>query len=161
MFFFDRRIFMVKNLPQLGWREWVALPELGITTIKCKVDTGARTSALHTSDCLEFERGGISHVRFSLTTSRRRKKFVWKCEAPIMDKRIVTDSGGHRELRYVILTSIQIGATCFPIEMTLTDRHSMRFPMLLGRVAMHRRFMVNPARSYLAGDPSATILSKP
>lgn len=138
----------------LGWREWVALPELGIKRIKCKVDTGARSSALHAFYLEPYRSEGVERIRFGIHPLQRRTDRECICTADVIDQRIVTDSGGHQENRYVIETTVILGVASWPIEITLTDRDTMRFRMLLGRTAIKNRFVVNPASSYVAGKPS-------
>lgn len=135
----------------VGWREWLALPELGIPAIKAKLDTGARTSALHTFAIEPFETKGQLKVRFSIHPLQKRQDVELSCTAPVSDRRVVTDSGGHRELRYVIRTPVSLGNRVWPIEITLTNRDTMMFRMLLGRSAMQDGFLIAPQSSYLTG----------
>ena len=143
---------MIKNLPVVGWREWLALPGLGIEQIKAKIDTGARTSALHAFHVDPYESNGEKRVRFGIHPKQGNTDIVVECDALVKDRRMVTDSGGHKEYRYVIQTMILIGQVEWEAEMTLTDRDSMKFRMLLGRTALNNRFLVNPAASYLIGQ---------
>ena len=140
-----------KNITRLGWREWVSLPKLGVDHIKAKVDTGARTSALHAFSNEIYYEGGVKMVRFKLHPWQKRTDIEQSCTAEVIDQRMVSDSGGHRERRLVIATEVCLGDRCWPIEMTLTNRDNMQFRMLLGRTALRGRYGVDPSASYLAG----------
>jgi hypothetical protein len=135
----------------IGWKEWIALPDLGIPAVKAKIDTGARTSALHVFDLEEFIANGRRMVRFGIHPLQRRKDIQRFCEAPVLERRRVKDSGGHIEKRYVIRTTALIESVSWPIDITLTNRDPMLFRMLLGRTAVENRFLINPGRAYLTG----------
>ncbi|MBJ6138340.1 ATP-dependent zinc protease [Marinobacter litoralis] len=143
-----------ENRIGLGWREWVGLPELGIGRMKAKVDSGARTSCLHTFRTEPYTENGERRVKFWVHPVQNDMQEVIECDAKVLDERTVTDSGGHKELRLVIETTVTVGDESWPIEMTLTNRDTMRFRMLLGRTAMSGRAVVYPEASYLAGEPA-------
>jgi len=137
--------------PVIGWREWMSFPELEIGHIKAKIDTGARTSALHAFYVEPFHENGVAMVRFGIHPLQKRMDIALECAAPVLDQRIITDSGGHPEMRYVIETPVTLGDITWPIQVTLTNRDNMRFRMLLGRTALQERFLIDPSRSYLLG----------
>lgn len=136
------------DLTLIGWREWVSLPELGIKKIKAKVDTGARTSALHAFSLRPFEENGKQRIYFDIHPLQHSTDKVVTCVADIVDKRWVTDSGGHKEERYVIYTPVTLGSKTRSIEITLTERETMLFRMLLGRSTLRHHFVVDPAKSF-------------
>ncbi len=140
-----------RTKPTIGWREWLALPQLGIPAIKAKIDTGARTSALHTFSLEEFTSGGRRMVRFGIHPLQKRQDIELFCEAPVLERRRVKDSGGHVEKRFVIQTEAVLRGAVWMINVTLTNRDAMLFRMLLGRTAIETRFVVDPGRSYLNG----------
>jgi len=140
------------ELVTIGWREWIGLPDLGIAAIKAKVDTGARTSTLHAFSVEPFPHSdGREWVRFGMHPEQDSYDTELYCEAPIHDRRVVRDSGGHEEERIIIETLAKIGRQVIAIELTLTSRDNMLFRMLLGRTAMRNTFIVNPTRSFLLG----------
>jgi len=134
---------------QVGWREWVELPELAIGPIKAKVDTGARTSALHAIDVEITERDGQSWVTF--TYEHEDGSLGAHNEAPVAEFREVTNSGGQSELRPVIKTPLKLGGVYKLIELTLTQRDNMAYRMLVGRTTLSTDFIVAPAESFLLG----------
>lgn len=133
----------------IGWREWVALPAFSIDRIKAKIDTGARTSALHAVDVERLRRRRKDVVRFLVYPLQRSHAKVVQVTAPLIDERLVRSSNGESERRPVIETDVVVAGQRFPIEITLTHRASMGFRMLLGRQALRRRFTIDPGRSYL------------
>ena len=135
----------------IGWREWLALPDLAIPGIKAKIDTGARSSALHTHDYEVFQRDGRDYVRFHLHPLVKTWKIELNCEAPLLGYRNVKDSGGHSQSRPFIRTRARIGEFEWEIDLSLTNRENMKFRMLLGRAALAQNFAVDPSSSYLLG----------
>jgi hypothetical protein len=148
----ETQSFVAPPVRVLGWREWLALPDLGLRSIKAKLDTGARSSSLHVEAIEEFERDGVAWVRFALDAKTRSGRKARWFEAPLADRRRVTDSGGNSALRPFIRTRVRIGGDSFVVETNLTNRHGMMFPMLLGRTALAGRIVVDPARSFVLGD---------
>ena len=138
----------------LGSEEWCSFPELGIPTIKARVDSGAKTSALHAVNISPFVKEDENWVKFDINPIQNNLKTIIHCEARLIDKRVVKSSSGFREQRYVISTSLVFGNDNWPIEMTLTNRDSMGFRMLLGREAMSGRVLVDPEQKYLSGQPT-------
>ncbi len=138
--------------PVIGWREWVALPELGVHHIKAKLDTGARSSALHAYQLHVFEDDDGEHARFEIHPVQRSAADAVTTTAPVVDWRDVTSSAGHRERRPVILTTLEVAGQSWDIEVTLTNRDAMGFRLLLGRQAIRGRFVVDPGRSFLAQE---------
>lgn len=140
-----------------GWREWVALPVLQLPRVRAKLDTGARSSALHVERQWRFTQEGAPWVGFTVRPSKRGD-LVEGCAA-IVDERLVTDSGGHRTCRAFVRTRLLLGGAEHDIELNLADRCGMRFPLLLGRTALAAGFMVDPAASFLHGrKPHASIV---
>ncbi len=134
-------------LPAVGWRELVALPELGLTAVPAKIDTGARTSSLHATVLDRFERNGRNYVRFAVDFGRQHVRQV--CEAVQVDRRGITSSNGETQMRLIVKTPMRIGAVEFRAEISLADRSDMQFPLLIGRTALRRRFVVDSGSSWL------------
>ena len=143
----------MKALPIIGWREWVALPDLGIGPIKAKVDSGARSSSLHAFGLRTFDRNGEQWVSFKVQPVQRSKKKVVEVEARILEFRSVRSSSGISETRPVIKTTVELLGDRWAVELTLASRHQMGFRMLLGREAFRGRFLVDAGKSYFGGKP--------
>ncbi|WP_421790848.1 ATP-dependent zinc protease [Hyphobacterium sp.] len=136
----------------IGWREWVELPDLGAARMKAKIDTGARTSAVHAWKIEPFEKDGEKWLRFELHPNQKDNKFRIPCEAQVADERLVRSSNGQVSKRYVIRTRLKLGSRTWPIDLTLSRRDEMGFRMLLGRTALRGRTLIDAAASFLCGD---------
>ena len=143
----------MSDIVVLGWREWVALPDLGIDRLRAKVDTGARSSALHVDAHWRLVERGTPWVGFRLHVGRRDPHAV-EAFAPVHDERDVVDSGGHRSRRIFLRTTLSLAGHARAIELNLCDRRGMLFPMLLGRSALDGWCTVDPAHSFLHGRPA-------
>ena len=141
------------NLPAIGWREWVGLPDLNAKAIKAKVDTGARSSSLHAFEIEKFTRDEESWVRFKIHPDQRTSKRTIETEAKVLEYRSVRSSSGKASLRPVILTKVMLLDVVWSVEVTLANRDEMGFRMLLGREAFRRRFVVDAGNSYYGGRP--------
>ena len=147
------------DLLTVGWREWVGLPDLGVPRIKAKIDSGARTSCLHTSEYHIFQKDGIDWVQFTLHPIKKDQSIEFLAQAPVFDYRTVRDSGGHEEHRPFVQTTLKIGNQHWPIEVSLSNRANMKFRMLLGRTTIAERMLIDCSRSYLT--KSQPHLSQP
>ncbi|MFW5489325.1 MAG: ATP-dependent zinc protease [Desulfovibrio sp.] len=150
----------VRTLPKMliGWREWASLPDLNIPAVKVKIDTGARTSAIHAFDIDPFEKNGQRFVRFAIHPLQGRDDISVLCEARLLESRRVKNSGGVSHKRYVISTRMSMGGRTWPIELTLANRDQMKFRMLIGRSSMNGNLIVDPQLSYQAGRVAALPL---
>jgi hypothetical protein len=146
---------LLKKKTIVGWREWFALPELGLPAVRAKIDTGAKTSSLHAFNIRIIRKGEDRFAQFDIHPMPKHKSITVTCRAPLVDRRFVTDSGGHREKRFVIKTPMVINDKIYNIEITLADRETMVFRMLLGRQAMQMaNIAVIPYKSHLLGKMS-------
>ncbi len=151
---------MDKHLIDVGWAEWLTIPELGIPYIAAKIDTGARTSCLHTFSVDAFERRGETWLRIGLHPIKGNSDIeIWR-EIKAKEQRAVTDSGGHTEQRWVVELDLVIAGQTIRADVTLTNRDNMAYRMLLGRTAMTKRIRVNPGSKWLCGTPSTAELEE-
>ncbi len=143
---------MIKKSKIIGWKEWFELGCLGLPAIKGKIDTGAKTSSLHAFNIENFYLGNVEHVRFDIHPLQKNKTLVRSCIAQVLERRMVSDSSGKKEKRFVIKSGLQVGETILEIELTLANRDSMTFRMLLGRDAIKQaKLLVDPSKSFLQG----------
>ncbi len=143
----------------IGWRELIALPDLGIIEMRAKIDTGARTSALHAENQEVFERDGVQWVRFSIPVPGKPR--LTSVEALLLDRRNIKNTSGEPEQRLVVRTTMRMGTRHWHIDVSLADRKKMEFDIILGRTAIRGRgILVDPGRSFLAGKPAVNTVKK-
>lgn len=143
---------MAKNKTIIGWQEWVSFPQLGIKRIKAKIDTGARTSALHAENIIiRNSRNGSRRAYFDVLPLTSNPRYIIHCSAELIDQRFIRSSNGQRELRTTVNTYLSIGNLIYPIEITLTNRDSMGFRLLIGRTAISRTFLIDAHRALMLG----------
>jgi hypothetical protein len=143
-----------------GWREWVGLDGLGVESIKAKLDTGARTSAIHAFDVESYRRDGERRVRFFIHPLQRDDTVKIACDEKVADIRTVSNPGGRREKRYIIRTELSLGGEVWPIDLSLTDRDEMGFRLLIGRTAMQGRLLIDPDHSFRLGKEKRSRKAK-
>ncbi len=140
-----------KERLRIGWREWADLPDFEVKGVNAKIDTGAKSSAIHAFRIRETVIDGVDHVEFYLHPVQRRKKPEVFCRAPVADRRVIRSSNGQEEERYVIETRLRLDGKVWKIDLTLTNRDAMGFRLLIGRDALRRKFLIDPGASYLLG----------
>ena len=151
----------IKTRKIIGWKEWFAFEKLGLPAINGKIDTGAKTSSLHAFNIEHFVKSGIDYVKFEIHPIQKDKNVVRTCTAKVIDYRYVSDSGGKKEKRYVIKSPMKIGKKTIIIEITLANRDSMAFRMLLGREAIKKaNMLVDPSKSFLQGKLKRSKVAK-
>jgi ribosomal protein S6--L-glutamate ligase len=152
---------LVKNKKTIGWKEWFAFEKLGLPAISGKIDTGAKTSSLHAFNIEPFCKNSVDYVRFDIHPLQKDKTVVRTCVAKVVDYRYVSDSSGKKEKRYVIKSTLSIGKKTINIEITLANRDSMAFRMLLGREAIKKaKMLVDPSKSFLQGKLKRSKVAK-
>ncbi len=144
----------------VGWHEWCQLPKLHLPAIKAKVDTGAKTSALHAFNIKPFRRKGVLYVRFHIHPIQSNNDVTVESVCRVVDQRRITSSNGHNENRYVIITPITMGGMSWEIELTLSNRDPLKFRMLLGREALRKQVIIDPGHALCQGKISKQELQK-
>lgn len=141
----------------VGWREWVSLPQAGVPWIKAKIDTGARSSAIHAFDVDAHVVAGEQRVRFSIHPWQRADDDVAELTLPVLDRREVRSSNGQTEERYAVAMDVVLAGRTVTTVMTLSNRDEMGFRLLIGREALEQGFLVDSAGSYLGGRPKRAV----
>lgn len=154
--------FKRHHIPKLiiGWQEWIQLPKLHLPAIKCKIDTGAKTAALHADNIEVFSRQGERFVHFTVHPLQKNTKIAVSCSAKVIDERTITSSTGGKEHRYIIKTPITLGHLKWEIELSLSNRDSMTFRMLLGRDALRYLFIIDPQKTLCQGKHDLKTIQK-
>lgn len=152
---------MHESLPTVaGWREWIGLPEQGVPWIKAKLDTGARTSAVHAFDLEELERDDGTWVRYSIHPWQRSDDDATVAESRVLDRRAIRSSSGHVDERYVVSMDLTLVGRTVTAEVSLSSRDEMGFRLLVGREALRQGFLVDASRSYVGGRPRRAVRRK-
>ena len=141
----------MENLKIIGSDEWCAFETLGIPAIKARVDSGAKTSSIHASNILVFQKNGVDWVRFEVDPIQDNPSILIKCEAKLLRTKFVKSSMGYSEERLMIRTFLKLGEDTFRVRLTLASRDTMNYRMLLGREALNGRYLINPAKHCLLG----------
>ncbi len=141
----------------VGWREWVSLPQAGVEWVKAKIDTGARSSAIHAFDLEPFDQDGAEWVRFSIHPWQKSDEDHVELSLPVLDRREVRSSNGQVEQRYAVALDVALAGRTITTVMTLSNRDEMGFRMLIGREALERGFLVDSSRSYAGGKPRRAV----
>jgi len=147
------KIMEVHNKLLIGRSEWCGLPMLNVPLIKAKIDTGAKTSALHAFNLVYDNTNGQQRVHYDIHPFQNNNKIIVRCTSLVIDQRMIMSSNGHKENRYVISTSLSLGTKTWPIELTLSNRDPLRFRLLLGREALNRHVMIDPHLNYHQHKP--------
>ena len=150
----------MKGLPIIGSDEWCVFKKLGIPAIKARVDSGAKTSSIHATNIEIFTKEGVDWVRFEVDPIQDDPNILVKCEAKLLRSKMVKSSMGASEERLMIRTPLTIGEDTFTVKLTLASRDSMNYRMLLGREALNRRYLINPAENCLFGKFTEEDISK-
>ncbi len=151
----------IKNPFLVGWKEWFNLDFLGLPAIKGKIDTGAKTSVLHAFNIENFFLEGVEYVKFYIHPLQKNQGLVRECVAPVLDKRIVSDSSGKKEKRFFISANIKIGEINICTHLSLANRDTMSFRMLLGRDALKQaKIKVDVSRSFVQGKLKKLQINK-
>lgn len=136
---------------EIGWREWVSFPDYGIGSIKAKIDTGAKTSAIHAFRIREVDYEGARHVEFFLHPEQKRRNPEIRCIAPVLDQRLIKSSNGTVQNRFIVSTTLAIADREWSIDLSLTNRDDMGFRLLIGRDALRNKVIIHPAKSFMLG----------